>query len=67
MGILFAHAGYKMCYRSVWDWRDNHVPLCEWEDEDGDGTGEKDGGRIGNADGKDVEDEEKSIEQRRQG
>ena len=27
VGTLFAHLAYRMCYRSVYDWRDNHVPL----------------------------------------
>jgi diacylglycerol diphosphate phosphatase/phosphatidate phosphatase len=27
IGLTFAHVAYKMVYRSVYDWRDNHVPL----------------------------------------
>jgi diacylglycerol diphosphate phosphatase/phosphatidate phosphatase len=27
VGMLFAHMAYKMVYRSVYDWRTNHVPL----------------------------------------
>jgi diacylglycerol diphosphate phosphatase/phosphatidate phosphatase len=36
VGTLFAHMAYRMCYRSVYDSRVNHIPL------EGDG-GEKDG------------------------
>lgn len=27
MGVLFAHLGYRLVYRSVYDWRVNHIPL----------------------------------------
>ena len=29
VGFLFAHMAYKMVYRSVYDWRTNHIPLGE--------------------------------------
>jgi diacylglycerol diphosphate phosphatase/phosphatidate phosphatase len=31
LGFLFAHMGYKMVYRSVYDSRTNHIPLVESE------------------------------------
>ncbi|KAF2827898.1 acid phosphatase/Vanadium-dependent haloperoxidase, partial [Ophiobolus disseminans] len=27
IGTLFAHLAYRMCYRSVYDWKENHIPL----------------------------------------
>ncbi|KAH8731566.1 phosphatidic acid phosphatase type 2/haloperoxidase, partial [Phaeosphaeriaceae sp. PMI808] len=27
VGALFAHLGYKLAYRNIYDWRTNHIPL----------------------------------------
>ncbi|KAF2026233.1 PAP2-domain-containing protein [Setomelanomma holmii] len=35
VGILFAHVAYRMVYRSVYDWRTNHVPMAETRAERG--------------------------------
>ncbi|KAH7066592.1 phosphatidic acid phosphatase type 2/haloperoxidase [Paraphoma chrysanthemicola] len=33
VGIVFAHWAYKMVYRSVYDWRTNHIPMAEAREE----------------------------------
>lgn len=27
IGTMFAFSSYRMCYASIWDWRNNHIPL----------------------------------------
>jgi diacylglycerol diphosphate phosphatase/phosphatidate phosphatase len=33
VGIFFAHMAYKMVYWSVYDWRTNHIPLGDSQDQ----------------------------------
>jgi membrane-associated phospholipid phosphatase len=33
VGTLFAHWAYRMVYRSVYDWRTNHIPMAEAREE----------------------------------